>query len=111
MPYLLDTNHCIYLMNGWNTEAKHGWQRIDSESTGLARHDGGGIADMFMRPVIIVYGTQERKKVYQQAATLFSDWRPNKRIGIGSKTGRFHVKADTELTDATRTFVHIEKVM
>ena len=20
MPYLLDTNHCIYLMNGWNTE-------------------------------------------------------------------------------------------
>lgn len=20
MPYLLDTNHCIYLMNGWNTD-------------------------------------------------------------------------------------------
>ena len=23
MPYLLDTNHCIYLMNGWNTEEEH----------------------------------------------------------------------------------------
>lgn len=23
MPYLLDTNHCIYLMNGWNREEEH----------------------------------------------------------------------------------------
>jgi pimeloyl-ACP methyl ester carboxylesterase len=75
------------------------WSEVKEQpATGSIPHDGGGISDLFVRPLIIVYGTQQRGEIYQKAATIFADWSPTPQIGIGSKTGGFHVKADTDIT-------------
>ena len=75
------------------------WNEVKAQpAIGSLPHDGGGLSDLFVRPLIIVYGTQQRGQIYQQAATIFADWSPTPQIAIGSKTGGFHVKADTDIT-------------
>ncbi len=67
----------------------------------LPTHEGGGIADLFTKPLIIVYGTQDQKsaQLLEAAARSLADWSPSNEIPIGMKTGIFTVKSDTELTD------------
>ena len=36
MPYLLDTNHCIYLMNGWNTDEEQRTPEDDEQMIRLS---------------------------------------------------------------------------
>jgi pimeloyl-ACP methyl ester carboxylesterase len=69
-------------------------------SSGVVRHSGGGIADLFTGPLIIVYGTRNPVRIVdlEHAAKRLADWTPTTDIAIGMKTGRFMVKADTELS-------------
>lgn len=77
-----------------------GWQLTEAISTGMVRHDGGGLGDLFMRPMMIVYGTQDRQEIYRKVARYFADWQTTPTLRVGTKTGRFHVKADVDVTDA-----------
>ncbi len=76
---------------------------VDSSArrAGLASHDGDGVAGLFTRPLIIVYGTSgtQRKDVLEAGARRLADWSWTTSVPIGVKTGSFRVKADTELTD------------
>lgn len=69
--------------------------------TGLASHDGDGAAGLFMKPLVIVYGTMDaqRKEALEAGARQLADWSWTESIPIGVKTGTFRVKADTALTD------------
>ncbi len=68
---------------------------------GAPKHDGGGLADLFMQPLRIVYGTQSAgsRAMLEEAARRLADWSPDERANIGDKTGRFIVRADTEITE------------
>jgi hypothetical protein len=83
-------------------KGKGAW-RIDSgpPPAGLPRHDGGGLADLFTRPLVIAYGTRDsaRRPVLESAARALADWSWTQSIQIGVKTGRFVVKADFAVTD------------
>jgi len=72
-------------------------------SAKLPRHDGGGMADLFMRPLVIVYGTKNpsHKSLLESGARSLADWRWTEKIQVGMRAGGpYVVKADTELTDA-----------
>lgn len=70
-------------------------------SSKLARHDGDGVAGLFMKPLIIVYGTMDsqRSEALEAGARQLADWSWADDLRIGVKTGMFRVKADTELTE------------
>jgi pimeloyl-ACP methyl ester carboxylesterase len=71
---------------------------------GLAKYDGGGIVDLFNRPLYIVYGTANprRAKILRQAAEILGDWRATPAIPTGVKVGHFRIKADTDITDSIK---------
>ena len=79
----------------------------DDTPQNVAAHEGGGFADIFTRPLIIVYGTQQRAAILQKAAELLADWAPTPEIPIGVKAGKFRVKADTAITDADVQNYHL----
>lgn len=79
----------------------------DVPSANVIAHHGGGFADVFVRPLIVVYGTQQRAASLKQAAEFLGDWRPTEQIEIGSKSGKFRVKADIELTDEEFQTYHL----
>jgi hypothetical protein len=86
----------------WKNQ-KGSWEKeTGSSARGAARHPGGGIADLFMQPLRIVYGTQVpgREADLESAARRIADWSPTSQVQIGDKTGRFPVRADTEITPA-----------
>lgn len=81
---------------------KDGWRIVaEPPAGGLARHDGGGIADLFTRPLVIAYGTKDpaRRPALESAARALADWSWTQSIQIGVKTGRFVVKADLAVTE------------
>lgn len=65
------------------------------------RRLGGGLADLFMGPVVFVYGTgdPDRTPILRRAAELYADWSPTTTITVGSKAGRFEVVADSEVDE------------
>lgn len=73
-------------------------EATDDLPAGTVRHTGGGLADLFVDPVVFVYGTavRERTGVLKRAAESYADWAPNSYISVGSTIGRFPVVADTE---------------
>jgi len=78
------------------------WEISSNDSDAkIARHDGDGVAGLFMKPVIIVYGTMDikRKEILEAGARQLADWSWTEEIPIGVKAGSFRVKADTELTE------------
>lgn len=80
--------------NTWGIDTGYG-------ENGLPIHEGGGIADLFTKPLIIVYGTQDREsaRLLESAARGLADWSPIYEFPLGMKTGIYQVKSDTELTD------------
>lgn len=82
-------------------EKKTNWVLSDNHSSqGTITYQGGGMADLFMRPIIVVYGTKEanRSSILKMAAERFCNWAPDSDIPTGSKLGCFPIKADSELT-------------
>ncbi len=79
--------------NTWSIDNSYGIKT-------LPPHDGGGIADLFTKPLIIVYGTQdlESARVLEAAARGLADWSSIYEFPIGMKTGIYKVKSDKELT-------------
>ena len=79
------------------------------ETGALPRHDGGGIADLFTRPLILVYGTKNanRTPVLEAAARELADWSVRPNLPIGVKCGTFTVKADNELTNEDMESHHL----
>ena len=72
----------------------------DDRAPGVIAHDGGGLADIFTRPLLIVHGTQQRKEILQQAAEILATkWAPTQQIPIGAKIGAFRRKADVDVTE------------
>jgi hypothetical protein len=67
----------------------------------MSPHLGGGTADLFHGPLIFVYGTQkpERSQILKKAAEILADFRITPEFSLGSKVGRFLVKADTEVRE------------
>lgn len=67
----------------------------------LPPHEGGGIADLFAKPLLIVYGTQNQNTapVLEAAAQSLADWAPVSSFPIGMKTGKYMVKSDKDVTD------------
>ncbi len=80
----------------------------DDRTPGMIAHDGGGLADIFVRPVLIVYGTQQRKEILQQAAEILATkWAPTQQIPIGAKIGAFRRKADVDVTEEDMKQYHL----
>jgi len=67
---------------------------------GIVRNEGGGLSDLFMRPLCIIYGTRQKESTanLKRMAESLADWSGKHDIGFGSKIGKFRVKADTEVT-------------
>ncbi len=86
----------------WGIDIRFGTQE-------LPRHDGGGVADLFTQPLILVYGTQkaDKKPILEAAARELADWSIRPTVTIGVKSGTFKVKADTELTEEDMASHHI----
>lgn len=68
----------------------------------VVHNNGGGAADLFYGPVTIIYGTgkADRVEALRRLADRIADWSPTIQSPNGSKTGRFRVKADTDITEA-----------
>lgn len=80
----------------------------DDRMPGMIAHDGGGLADIFVRPTLIVYGTQQRKEILQQAAEILATkWSPTPQIPIGAKIGAFRYKADVDVTEDDMQNYHL----
>ena len=63
MPYLLDTNHCIYLMNGWNTEEEHWTPEEQQTITAFQGLDDDDIVCMSEASVgELVYGIERSQR-------------------------------------------------
>jgi len=61
------------------------------------------MSDLFLSPLIIVYGTKNpaHTKLLESGARSLADWRWTETIRVGMRAGGpYIVKADTELTDA-----------
>lgn len=113
-PKLARDGRIIVNINGYNVAVNAGVEDVlftfsenqgrfvksQRPSTALARHDGGGLADLFTGPLYIVYGTKGRAKVLKQAAELLADWTVSETYSSGTKVGRFRVIADQDVTDA-----------
>ncbi len=68
-------------------------------SKALAQREGGGLADLFTKPLYIVYGTKSRTKLLRKAAERLADWTITEDYPSGSKVGRFRVIADRDVTN------------
>lgn len=113
-PKLAQTGRIVININGYNvpvnagekdmlftfSKNRGGFINTKRPSTVLARHDGGGLADLFTGPLYIVYGTNGRSKVLKQAAELLADWTISEANPSGSKVGRFRVIADRDVSEA-----------
>lgn len=68
----------------------------------LIHHDGGGLADLFYRPLYVVYGTQAADKgaALKVQAALLADFSLTPGAQAGSKIGSFRIIPDTALTPA-----------
>lgn len=113
-PDLAQTGILTVNINGVDTETRAGGSKaffcFDQENNLFinreaperkrARNEGGGIADLFMRPLYIVYGTSQEDKIpeLKRMAEVLSDWSVSRYVGIGVKVGKFLVKPDTEVT-------------
>lgn len=113
-PKLAQTGRIVININGYNVPVNAGGKDVvftfsknrggfvnsKRPSTALARHDGGGLADLFTGPLYIVYGTKGRSKLLKQAAELLADWTISGANPSGSKVGRFRVIADRDVNEA-----------
>ncbi len=83
-----------------------GWRAGNPASPGVssktAPHLGGGMIDAFYGPVIFIYGTgrAERSPILKSAAEKLADFSVTPLTELGSKVGRFPIKADTEVSEA-----------
>jgi predicted esterase len=79
--------------------------RIDDKTPrgGVARHPGGGMADVFSNNLLLVYGTlvADRKPELALAAKRLADWSPTADVPVGMKTGGFALAPDTAVTQET----------
>ena len=69
----------------------------------MPRHDGGGMSDLFMTPLIIVYGTKNsaHANLLETGARALADWRWTEKIQVGMRAGGpYIVKADRDLAEA-----------
>lgn len=78
--------------NMWEIDGSYG-------AKAFAAHEGGGIADLFAKPLLIVYGTQDPNtaQVLLEAAKSLADWSSIPEFPIGMKTGIYMVKSDKEV--------------
>ena len=76
------------------------WQ--PERRSGLASHQGGGLADLVTDPIFIVYGTRKpgRVEILKKSAAILADWSTGPVVSFGTKVGRFRVKPDTAVTKA-----------
>ncbi len=90
----------------FNFSKESGWRAGNPASPGvsskIAPHLGGGMIDAFYGPVIFVYGTgrAERTPILKRAAEKLADFSVTPLTEMGSKVGRFLIKADTEVSEA-----------
>lgn len=113
-PKLARTGRIVVNINGYNLPVNAGGEDIlftflknrgrfasrKRPATALARHEGGGLADLFTGSLYIVYGTKSRAKVLKQAAERLANWTITEAHPFGTKVGRFRVIADRDVTDA-----------
>jgi predicted esterase len=64
--------------------------------TAIAPHEGGGLADLFSRPLRIVYGTRRHGSEWRAMAALLADWSVRQGRSSGARSGRFRVLSDAE---------------
>lgn len=65
----------------------------------VARHDGGGLADLFTAPLLVVYDSRRDAPAHQKAARIMADWSAS-QFFAGTKVGKFTVKSDREIRKA-----------
>ncbi len=113
-PKLARTGRIVININGYNATANAGGEDVlftfsenrgrfintKRPSTVIARHEGGGLADLFTGPLYIVYGTKGRAKTLKKAAEIVADWTVIEALHSGTKVGRFRVIADRDVTEA-----------
>jgi Predicted peptidase len=66
----------------------------------VVSNDDGGLADLFNRPLYIVYGTANHRRTHllRREAEILADWMVNPAVRSGVKSGHYRIKADTALT-------------
>lgn len=66
----------------------------------IPRNEGGGLADLFMKPLYVVVGTTDERTTQSLAsfARRLCDWRASETMGAGIKVGEFRVIEDKALT-------------
>jgi pimeloyl-ACP methyl ester carboxylesterase len=114
-PALEKKGRVLVRVNGFDIPAETGKQARFSQEPGserfsfikgqaiaAPRNDGGGLADLCMRPLYVVVGTKDKRSAKSLAlfAKKLCDWRPSPEMGIGSKVGDFRVIQDKELSPA-----------
>jgi enterochelin esterase-like enzyme len=112
-PALEKKGRILVRVNGYDVPADAGKEarfvrEVGSDRFSLARsgiasaplNAGGGLADLFMKPLYVVVGTKDKRATAALAsfARNLCAWRPSAAMGIGSKVGAFRVIEDKALT-------------
>lgn len=81
------------------SKVKNRFESIKKENNLIALHEGGGLVDMFMKKLFIVYGTKKKSttKKWQNFAVILSDLNINEKINVGTKIGQYKIISDKEL--------------
>lgn len=81
------------------SKAKNRFESLKNENDSIALHDGGGLTDLFMKKMLIVYGTKKKSAVkkWQNFAEIISNLKVNEMITVGTKIGEYKIISDKEL--------------
>ncbi len=81
------------------SSVKKVYQSLKNENNSIASHEGGGLVDLFMKKLIIIYGTKKKNtiKKWQNIAGILSDLSIKNEINIGTKIGKYKIISDKEL--------------
>jgi hypothetical protein len=74
----------------------------DGEEGGQVAHLGGGLADLFRSPLVVVYGTRRAGSAaaLRRMALSLADWSPSPDLPFGLSLGRYPVMSDREAEKA-----------
>jgi pimeloyl-ACP methyl ester carboxylesterase len=81
------------------SDKKNRFDTIKNYIDPIVPHKGGGLVDLFMKKLYIVYGTKKQKNIkkWKNFAEIMSNFQVNEKISFGTKVGKYKVISDKEL--------------
>ena len=112
-PDLAKKGRIILKVNGYNilfdagktkavakfSNEKNSFESIKDYKDPAVSHDGGGLVDLFLNKLFIVYGTKKKSSIkkWKNFAKILSDFQVNEQISSGTKIGKYKIISDKEL--------------